>query len=274
MTAEDALGAVTICKRGRTGLYADDLGLSVRGSKSAGARFAWADIDYFDDGGRKSDGDDLWVLVIVLRTGQRVPVDCTAGSEEAVLKTLAAIRQVARHYEIPADLTGVPMTDNGRPVRSGLYEDPGGQPGLRYWDGTQWSPLLRVDSRKAGWLWGRPVRKSAGFWSDFPVADGRWNYAAGRARRATVGLACLATVTAALLTVGLVIWLWWDHGSSHRHINAAGWFWSAGYAAVFAMAPWQSRRFYRKLDKASRASLDRSLLPSSSLTGSARPPLR
>lgn len=257
MTAEDALEAVTICKRGRTGLYADDLGLSVRGSKSAGVRFAWADIDCFADGGHKSDDGDSWVLVIVLRTGQRVPVDCTEGSGEAVPETLAAIRQVACHYEVPADLTGVPMTADGRPVRSGLYEDPGGQPGLRYWDGTQWSPLLALHSGKAGWLWGEPVRKSAGFWSDFPVADGRWNYAAIRARWATVGLACLAAVTAALLTVGFVIWLWWDHGSSHRQIDAAQWFWSAVLAAAFAMFPRRSRGFYRKLDKASRASLDR-----------------
>jgi hypothetical protein len=256
MTAEDALGAVTICKYGRAVLYADDLGLSVCGSRSAAARFAWADIDRFADGGRKTDTGASWVLVVVLRTGQRVPVECTEGSGEAVPETLAAIRQVACRREIPADLTGVPMTDDGRPVSSGLYEDPGGQRGLRYWDGTQWSPLVRLDSGKAGWPWGEPVRKSAGFWSDLPVADGRWNYAAVRARRATVGLACVAAVTAALLTVGLVIWLWRDHGSSHLHVDAGRWFVFAMCVGIFAVIPWWSRRFYRKLDEASRASLD------------------
>lgn len=255
MTAEDVPVAVTICKRGRTGLYADDLGVTVRGSKSGDARFAWAEIDCFADGG-KSDGGDYWVLVIVMHTGQRVPVDCTQGYGEADPGTLAAIRQVAYRHEIPADLTGVPMTDDGRPVSSGLYEDPGGQAGLRYWDGTQWSPLIPLHLWKARWNWGAPAGKSAGVWSDLPVADRRWNYAAVRARRATVWLACLAAVTAALLTVGLVIWLWWDHGSSHRQVDAARWFWGAISAALVAILPWKVRTFYRKLDQGCRASVD------------------
>jgi hypothetical protein len=42
MTVDDAPGTVTICKRGRMGLYADDHGLTVRSAASRARRFAWA----------------------------------------------------------------------------------------------------------------------------------------------------------------------------------------------------------------------------------------
>lgn len=250
----DASGAVTICERGRTGLYADDLGMSVRNSSSSTGRFAWADIDRFADGRQLVNGGYCWVLVIVLRTGRRIRVACTLRTGQADPETLEAVRQVADRHKIPTDLTGVPMTDDGQPVYAGLYEDPGGRAGLRYWDGTQWSPLLPLHLKKAGWGWDRTKGKSAGLRSDFPVAEGPWNYAAGRARRWALWLAFLAVVTAALLTVGLVIWLGWDHGSSHQYVSPSWWFIAALIAVVIAgVLPVRAWTFYRKVDKASRA---------------------
>ena len=182
-------------------------------------------------------------------------MSCTLRVGDADPETLEAIRQVADSHEIPADVTGVPMTDDGRPVCAGLYEDPGGRAGLRYWDGTQWSPLLPLHVKKAGWGWDRTKGKSAGSRSDFPVADGRWDYAAGRARRWALWLAFFAAVTAALLTVGLTLWLG-DHGSSHGYVDSRGWFIAAAIAVVIAcVIPVRAWTFYRKVDKASRASI-------------------
>ena len=258
MTTEHAPGAVTVCERGRTALYADDLGLSVRYNRTSVTRFAWAEIDRFADGSQLTNGGYFWVLVIVLHTGRRIPVPSTQRTGEAAPEVLAAIRQVADSHEIPADLTGVAMTDDGQPVLSGLYEDPGGRAALRYWDGTQWSPLLPLRLKKAGLGWDRTKGKSAGFRTEFPVAEGRWNYAAVRARRWAIWLAFYAVVTAALLTVGFTIWLGWDHGSSHRYVDPRPWFIAALCAvAIAAAVPWRAWTFYHKLDKAARTSIDR-----------------
>jgi hypothetical protein len=124
----------------------------VRSSASRTERFAWAEISRFADGGGQADaqngGGYYWVLLIVLHTGREVPVDCTTTGERGPTPgTIAAIRQAAERYGIPADLAGIPM-ENGKPPSPDLYEDPGGQAGLRYWDGTQWSPLLPPDLRK------------------------------------------------------------------------------------------------------------------------------
>jgi hypothetical protein len=258
MTTENAQGAVTIYERGRKGLYADDLGVSVRYSSFSVTRFTWAKIERFADGRLLTQGGYCWVLVIVLRTGRRIPVSFTQRMGEADPEMLAAIRKVADSHEIPADLTGAPMTDDGQPVTTGLYKDPGGRNALRYWDGTQWSPLLPLRLAKAGWGWDRTKGKTAGSQSDFPVAEGRWDYAAVHARRWAVWLAFWAAVTAALLAVGFTIWLGWDHGSSHRYVNPRDWFIAALCAVAIACAiPGRAWTFYRKVDKASRTSVDR-----------------
>jgi hypothetical protein len=244
MTVDDAPGTVTICKRGRMGLYADDHGLTVRNTASRARRFAWAEISHFADGRVLNDGDYSWILHIVLHTGRKVPATCTSGSPTP--ETLTAIRQVAERYGIPADLAGVPMK-KGRPAQRALYHDPGGQAGLRYWDGRQWSPLLPPDVGK--WS-SRLVRKSPGSWPTLPTADGRWTYAATQATRWTAWLAVFAAVSAALLAAGLAIELWWDPGTHHRHLN--GWAFCAfgGLTALYAYVAWRNRRLYLKLDEA------------------------
>jgi hypothetical protein len=104
MTVDDAPGIVAIYRRGRTGLYADDHGVTVRNPASRTRRVAWAEISCFVDGSRMSEGSYFWVLHIVLHTGQRVMVMVPPTPE-----TLAAIRQVAARYGIPADLAGIPV---------------------------------------------------------------------------------------------------------------------------------------------------------------------
>ena len=258
MTTENASEAVTICERGRKALIADDLGLSMRFSMTSVTRFTWAEIDRFADGRLLTNGGYCWVLVIVLHTGRRIPVSCSQRIGQADSEILATIRKVADQHEIPADLTGFPMTDDGRPVSTGLYKDPGGRAALRFWDGTQWSPLLPLRLKNAGWGWDRTKGKSAGLQSDFPVADGRWTYAAAGARRWALWLAFCAVVTVALLAVGLTIRLGWDQGSTHRYVDSRVWFVAAGIAVAISVAvPGRAWTFYRKLDKASRTSVDR-----------------
>lgn len=179
--------------RWRTGLYADDHGVTVRNFGSRARRFAWAEVSHFADGSRYGEGDYRWVLQIVLHTGREVTAPVSAAPE-----TLAAIRQVAERYGKPADLAGVPVK-KGRPARRGLYHDPGGRAGLRYWDGRQWSPLLPPEASK--WS-SRTVGGGPGSWSLLPTADGRWTYAATQATRWTVWSAAFAVASAALLAAG------------------------------------------------------------------------
>jgi len=73
-------------------------------------------------------------------------------------ETLAAIRQAAERYSVPAALAGIAMKGES-PANAGLYPDPGGQPGLRHWDGEEWSPLLQAGPASGGP--GRPAVEAA-----------------------------------------------------------------------------------------------------------------
>src|SRR5262245_38867981 len=106
----------------------DDHGIRVRKYFST-RRFGWPEVSHFADGGWINDGDDQrWVLDIVLRDGRTVTTGATSSGKTARPRQLAAIRQAAARYGIPAELTGEAVTEE-RPV--GLHPDPGGQPGLR-----------------------------------------------------------------------------------------------------------------------------------------------
>jgi hypothetical protein len=221
------------------GLRADRLALTV-----SGRRFEWAEIIGFADGGGNYDsGRDFWELVIALTSGRTVAVTCKPSPE-----TLAAIREVAERHGIPAEVTGIPMK-NGRPITPGLYRDPGGRDGLRYWDGNRWSPLLPPDVGKSG-----PVRDSAVSWAALPAADGNWTYAATWARRGAAMLAVSAALSAALLAGGLATELWWDRGSHHKHLSGYLWFGLAALALAFATRAWKNRRLFVRIDQAARNS--------------------
>jgi Protein of unknown function (DUF2510) len=249
MTVDDSPGTVTISKGQGLFLRADDAGVLVRNFHFGPARrIAWAEISHFADGRYTKKDLTSWMLVIMLRTGKQVRVLCSVL--EPTGKVVAAVREAAQPHGILADLAGSPMKD-GRPQRDLFYADPGGQAGVRYWDGRQWSPLLPPAASKLG-----PVENSPDSWLALPVAERRWRYAATRARRWTAALAVAAVVSAGLLTAGLVTVLWWDRGTYHRHASAAGWFGFGVIAAVFALRAWGERRFFRKLDQAASASGD------------------
>ena len=240
MSADGTSGTVTVCKRWGEALYADHQGVTVRNLGSRGGRFAWAEISRFEDGTSGKDGYP-WILEIVLHTGRKVPVGCTVGSP--IPETLTAVRQVAARYGIPADLAGVPARD-GRPAYRGLYEDPGGQPGLRYWDGGQWSPLLPPDLGRPG-----TARKSLGSWSALPTTEGRWAYPATHARHLAVESAVAAVLSAGLLALGLLVELY--RGPHHTHEPVAGWlsiYAVAVLVAVLAGGLWSQRKYFLKLN--------------------------
>jgi hypothetical protein len=236
---------VTICRRGPLSLYANDRGLTIRNSAFRARQFAWDEISRFADGSRRQTMLFYhydWALHIVPKKGRTVPVKCTKHSPTS--ETLTAVRQVAERYGIPADLDGVPMK-GGHPPEPGLYQDPGGQADrLRYWDGTQWSPLLPSDVRKREKAW-----KSTASWSALPTANGHWAYAETMARRWMAGFAVSTALSAALLTGGLVTVLLWDHGTYHSHMSSL-WFGASGFAALYAPVTWRNRKFFRKLDAA------------------------
>jgi hypothetical protein len=108
----------------------------------------WDEVHWLRDGPRFSRYT-RWVLEIVLKNGGTIKAEASASeSTSAAAQTLQVIRQIARRHAIPAVLTGSPVTPfdpgNGMPA-AGLYPDPGGEPGLRAWDGTEWSPVLHAD---------------------------------------------------------------------------------------------------------------------------------
>jgi hypothetical protein len=245
----DASGAVTICKGQGLFLRADDAGVLMRNFHFGRARrIAWSEISHFADGRYTKEGVTSWMLVIILHTGKQVPVLCSVLAPAG--EVMAAIREAARPHGIPADLSGVP-TKNGRPAKRGLYHDPGGQAGLRFWDGRQWSPLLPPGVSK--WS-SRTVRESPGSWSALPTAEGRWTYAAAQATRWTVGFAVTAVASVALLAAGLVTELWWDHSTHHKHMSGVGFWIFGGLAALYAYVTWRNRRLFLKLDEAAKGS--------------------
>src|SRR5215472_1932730 len=145
MTADDTSGAVTLWKGGRRGLYADDHGLTVQYSARRIRTIAWPEISGFEEtGGYDSQsGGYLWGLSILLHNREKVGAIIGWHGPHAP-EIAAAVGQVAERHGIPANLAGVPMR-SGQPARRGLYGDPSGQTGFRYWDGSQWSPLLPAD---------------------------------------------------------------------------------------------------------------------------------
>lgn len=243
MTVDDAPGPVTIYSRGRSGLFADDLGVTIRNFPGSARRFAWSEISCFADGLQSGESYTRWVLEVVLHTGGRVPVNCTATSRPPAPGLQAAVRLVAGRYGIPADLTGLMMRDR-RPLSLGMYEDPAGEAGVRFWDGSQWSPLLPPT---AGERWG--ASRSAARWADLPVSEQALAYPAIQAARAKVWIRVCAVPTAALLVAGLVAGLWSGLWAGVGVGNIAA------LSAMFLFVAWLNWRQWPQLEKRLKDSL-------------------
>ncbi len=117
----------------------------------------------------------------------------------------------------------------------GFYADPGGQTGVRYWDGQEWSPLLPADL--AG---GRQVGKFPGpVHSPLPEPDGSWQFAAAQARRLRPRSAGFAVAAGFALAAGLVMHQWWL-------------LYGAALCALSALRAWKARKDFLRLDQAAR----------------------
>ena len=139
-------------------LRADGNGIHVRGPGNAPARLiSWDEIGWFRDGWHAPESaKPHWELHIVLADRRVDQVTETRTAQPAPPELLALLRQAAAAHSIPAVLTGgkvhagLPGDDTGR-GKAGLYYDPAGEPGLREWTGTEWSPFLQVDPGASGY---------------------------------------------------------------------------------------------------------------------------
>ena len=198
-----------------------------------------AEVSCFADGSALGgQSAHWWALCVVLRDGKAITARGTTRSGRPSSKTLATITQAAERYQIPAELTGAVWS-------RGLYADPGGQRGARYWSGRDWSPLLPANLANGKPLPVFPARVSL----PLPEPDGSWQYAASQAKRCIVRAAVYAAAAVLLLAGALIVDLW-DHGKLHRHVGLFGWLVLAGLCAFGGLSAWLQRKGYRKLDHA------------------------
>ena len=146
-------------------------GITVRKGRDDRARLlGWEEISWFRDGWHVPEREKPgWVLDIVLAGGRVEHAVGIWGPGEAAPKRLALIRRAAAAHSIPAVLTGG-RVHGGLPGKdAGLYYDPAGEPGLREWTGTEWSPFLQVDPVTSG----HPGQENglARIWSPLPAAE-------------------------------------------------------------------------------------------------------
>jgi hypothetical protein len=251
--AGGASGTVIICKAQGLFLRADDAGLLVRNFYGRTHRIAWTEISHFADGSYTNQDVTSWELVIILRTGKRIRVASSRAASAG--EVVAAVREAAQPHGIPANLSGIAAKKHGQPALRGLYQDPGGQPGWRYWDGRQWSPLLPPDIDESRT---KDAPKVPDSWSALPTADAGWTYGATHARSLAVRSAVAAAIAAALLAWALLIQLGLSHLWWHGSFGVGGWFSVGIFAAGFALIArrrWRERKFFLKLDEvANRAS--------------------
>jgi Protein of unknown function (DUF2510)/Bacterial PH domain len=234
----DAGGSTVIICVDHFGLSAGAEAIRVRSGRRV-ERFGWEEIGRFGNVGKGE-----LVLQIVLRTGRTIQVPPAIELTDGELA--AAIERLALDHDIPADLTGPAP----RPATTGLYADPWDQPGVRYWDGTQWSPLLpRSVARR--------VKPAQAAWSELPVAEDAWTHAADAAKVNGRISAVSAALAGALAAVGLVVELVWDRGARPRQWSGTGWFGTAATLAAGVAAFWPSYLWYRRLDRAARESIAR-----------------
>jgi uncharacterized protein DUF2510/putative regulator of septum formation len=218
-------------------------------------RIGWPEVRCLADGSvHGGQAGRLWALGIVLRDGRVVTASGTAnGKRDARPETLTAIRQAAERYAVPAELTGTATGRGSResPANPGLYPDPGGQPGLRRWDGRQWSPfLLRADPAS-----GKPGggKAPAEVWSPLAGSPPQWHDAAGRVRRAGIVFAAWPGVTAVAAAVTVVLYTR-DLSKPQADFTLAVFaLIAAAFALMMTFGAWARRKNSKKIDLAGKA---------------------
>ena len=203
----DGAGRAATTARGRARLRMDDSGIKVKDVWVAERVIGWDEVRWLRDAALLSRRTH-WSLEIVLKDGTVVEPEATQSRTAAAdPQLLAAIRRPARGHAVPAVLTGTPVgrcSANGTAPKPGLYPDPGGEPALREWDGTGWSPVLRTDSGGAD-----PDRTSelASTWSPLPkqAQQQHAESAALAVVNARHGVAALAVLTLTAAVSALVV---------------------------------------------------------------------
>jgi hypothetical protein len=243
------------CSRAwRIGLRLGEGGVTVRNFLRT-YRASWPEVRCLADGSvSRGEAGRVWALGIVLGDGRVVTASGTArGKRDARPETLAAIRQAAERHAIPAELTGTAgkRGSRGSPANPGLYPDPGGQPGLRRWDGRQWSPfLLRADPAS-----GKPgkVRAPAEVWAPLAESEQQLHDAASRVRRAGIVFTGWLAVTAAAAALTVALYAR-DLSKPQADFTLAVVALSAtGLALLMACTAWARRKNLKKIDQAGKA---------------------
>jgi hypothetical protein len=245
--------AVTVTGRHRAELRMDDDGIKVMntwGSDLVDRVIGWDEVYWLRDGPRFSRYT-RWIMEIVLKNGSTIKVEASAtGTTSAAPQALQAIRRIASQHAIPAVLTGRPVTrfdpGTGMP-EAGLYPDPGGAPGLREWDGTEWSPVLHTDPADIASGGNGELAPTL---SPLPkqVRQQHWESAVGALEGQQFmarALAVLTWLVAALLLAGLVVACYWltPTGAARVLGAAKAAVWAADlFLALCAAGLWRALR--------------------------------
>jgi hypothetical protein len=260
----------------KTELRLDDHEITVR-TGSQTRWIAWNDVRWFRDGthfhlsGRlRNDG---WALAIVLKDGSVVIPGATKKRRGESQQILTAVRQAARHHAIPAVLTGRRVRDKPSPAdKPGLYPDPGGEPGLREWTGTEWLPTLLVapatmgqphENGQASIVSPLSSEEQQRQWDAAIAAVPRWRVVVGQ----VLGLAALVAACDVVAPPIIVIVRAVEHGFllglspvAAVALYAAAFVCTCGWCAV-SLLPVRNRRITQKIARAARAAAARAAEP-------------
>ena len=149
----DAKADVTLAGPGDTRLRIAGYGIAYRNHPSGeGDARHWTLIDrdrvsWLRDGPRTSRRSK-WTLEIVLTDGTVIAAAAVnSKGYSADPEVLEKVKRAARDHGYRAALTGQPTArmPEGPFAEAGLFPNPGAEPGLREWDGTEWSAMLHAD---------------------------------------------------------------------------------------------------------------------------------
>jgi hypothetical protein len=255
----------------------DSSGIGVRSNRNARARLlSWDEIGWFRDGWHAPEsGKPGWMLHIVLAGGRvkQVTETWTAGRTEAPPQMLALIRHAAAAHSIPAVLTGGKVHDGLPGKNAGLYYDPAGEPGLREWTGTEWSPFLQVDPGASG----HPGQQTglARIWSPLPAAElHRQSRAVLRGIRLMMALIAVVFVAPALILMLIAVMMVPGHldGSSSPAMAAFVGVLGVLFLAFTWLGPVRDARTQKRIALALSAAATRALAQDELPAHSTAPP--
>ena len=148
-------------------------------------------------------------------------------------------------------VTGAVVPPTVSPATRGLHPDPGGQPGLRRWDGKEWSPfLLRADLADGG---PAGAKAPAEMWSPLPGSEPQWVHVAAKARRAGIVLASCMAVTAIAAIVTAALYARDLTNPQADYTLAAFALRATGLALLITCTAWARRARLKKIERAGKA---------------------